>query len=104
MQKTPGEGREHDGQDFRSRHAHQKTNREHAEQKLFAGRRVDADGQGINPGESGAESIGILQILRRPDAEPSPDDVKGYDESNMRGGQAQADKTRTEELARAKTG
>ena len=86
------------------RHAHQEANREHAKQKFFACRRVDTDGQGINPREGSAESIGIPQVLRRPDAEPPPDNVKRHDESNVDGGQAEADKTRTEKLASAETG
>ena len=101
VQKAPGERRQHDGQSSRPRHAHQKANGEQAKQKFFAGRRIDTNGQGIDPRQGGAESIGILQILRRPDTEAPPHDVKQDYESNVRGGQTQADNAGTEELPSA---
>src|SRR6202047_3316888 len=104
MQKTPGESWQNDGQDSPIHDAHQKANREHTEQKFLAGRRVDADGKRGNPGKRGAEGIRILQVLRRPNAEAAPHNVKCHDVSNVNGGQTQADNPSTEKLAGAKTG
>src|ERR1700680_3700879 len=104
MQKTPGESWQNDGQDSPIRDAHQKANREHAEQKFLAGRRVDADGKRGNPGKGRAERIRILQILWRPNAKAAPHNIKCHNVSNVHGGQAQADYASTEKLAGAKTG
>ncbi len=84
--------------------AQQETDGEQAEQKLFARCRVDADRQRIDPRQSRAERIGILQILRRPDAELPADHVKQHHVTDVRARQAKADHAGAKKLLGAQSG
>ena len=98
MQKAPGKGREDHGDPAGARQLFQKGNGEQPEQKLLAGRSEQADGHAGDPRKGGVHRVGVVQVLRRPDAEAAPVHVEGHDEANVRRGHAQADEGGIEKL------
>src|SRR5882757_10535371 len=71
------------------------------EKKFLARRRVNSDGQRVDPGKPCAHDVFVVQVLRRPRAQLSADDIEDGDVSDVRGSHADADYVSAKEFLRS---